>query len=226
MGMSGLHAVIVPFPAQGTINPLINLAQLLSSRGVFITFVNTEWSHKCISKAAHNDDEPAFKFLTIPDGLPPDHGRLANLGEYVIAMENLGASFAEQLVRRKNSSNHLHNNRKFHVLHSPSSQKTGSAPSDLLDIVRCLFYCSVQRQPSPLPRTYSCQSGGIEEGGQSDHLFASAASLSNKTNSWKSWRWDWRRVSTLSCGFCAWILREACMQLCRRVLKRGQKIGD
>ncbi|GLJ08508.1 hypothetical protein SUGI_0090020 [Cryptomeria japonica] len=97
MGMSGLHAVIVPFPAQGTINPLINLAQLLSSRGVFITFVNTEWSHKCISKAAHNDDEPAFKFLTIPDGLPPDHGRLANLGEYVIAMENLGASFAEQL---------------------------------------------------------------------------------------------------------------------------------
>ncbi|GLJ08488.1 hypothetical protein SUGI_0089630 [Cryptomeria japonica] len=98
MGMSGLHAVIVPFPAQGSINPLINLAQLLSSRGVFITFVNTEWSHKCISKAAHNDEEAAFKFLTIPDGLPPDHGRLANLGEYVIAMENLGPVLEHHLL--------------------------------------------------------------------------------------------------------------------------------
>ncbi|GLJ08495.1 hypothetical protein SUGI_0089800 [Cryptomeria japonica] len=98
MGMSGLHAVIVPFPAQGTINPLINLAQLLSSRGVFISFVNTEWSHKCMSKAAHNDEEPAFKFLTIPDGLPPDDGRLANLGEYVIAMENLGPVLEHHLL--------------------------------------------------------------------------------------------------------------------------------
>ncbi|GLJ08782.1 hypothetical protein SUGI_0095860 [Cryptomeria japonica] len=98
MGISGLHAVIVPFPAQGTINPLINLAQLLSSRGVFITFVNMDWSHKCMSKAAHNDDEPTFKFLTIPDGLPPDHGRLANLAEYVIAMENLGPVLEHHLL--------------------------------------------------------------------------------------------------------------------------------
>ncbi|XP_057863978.1 (R)-mandelonitrile beta-glucosyltransferase-like [Cryptomeria japonica] len=98
MGMSGLHAVIVPFPAQGTINPLINLAQLLSSRGVFITFVNMEWSHKCMSKAAHNDDEPTFKFLTNPDGLPPDHGRLANLAEYVIAVEHLGPVLEQHLL--------------------------------------------------------------------------------------------------------------------------------
>ncbi|GLJ08480.1 hypothetical protein SUGI_0089480 [Cryptomeria japonica] len=33
MKMNGLHAVMVPFPVQGTINPLINLAHLLSSRG-------------------------------------------------------------------------------------------------------------------------------------------------------------------------------------------------
>ncbi|GLJ08473.1 hypothetical protein SUGI_0089390 [Cryptomeria japonica] len=98
MGMSGLHAVIVPFLAQGTINPLINLAQLLSSRGVFITFVNMEWSHKCMSKAAHNDDEPTFKFLTNPDGLPPDHGRLANLAEYVIAVEHLGPVLEQHLL--------------------------------------------------------------------------------------------------------------------------------
>ncbi|XP_059063737.1 7-deoxyloganetin glucosyltransferase-like [Cryptomeria japonica] len=57
-----------------------------------------DWSHKCMSKAAHNDDEPTFKFLTIPDGLPPDHGRLANLAEYVIAMENLGPVLEHHLL--------------------------------------------------------------------------------------------------------------------------------
>ncbi|GLJ08472.1 hypothetical protein SUGI_0089370 [Cryptomeria japonica] len=102
MKMNGLHAVMVPFPVQGTINPLINLAHLLSSRGVFITFVNTEWSHKCMAKAAHNDDElstSTFKFLTIPDGLPPDHGRLSNSAEYATAVQNLGPVLEYHLLR-------------------------------------------------------------------------------------------------------------------------------
>ncbi|XP_059067564.1 linamarin synthase 2-like [Cryptomeria japonica] len=86
---------MVPYPAQGSINPVINFAQLLSSRGVFITFVNTEWSHSCMSKAAHKDNDDqlsnsTFKFLTIPDGLPPDHGRVANPAEYGIAIQKLG----------------------------------------------------------------------------------------------------------------------------------------
>jgi hypothetical protein len=45
-GEHALHAVIVPFPAQGHVNPLTNLAQLLAIRGVFVTFVNTDWIHK------------------------------------------------------------------------------------------------------------------------------------------------------------------------------------
>ncbi|XP_059067615.1 7-deoxyloganetin glucosyltransferase-like [Cryptomeria japonica] len=93
---------MVPFPVQGTINPLINLAHLLSSRGVFITFVNTEWSHKCMAKAAHNDDKlstSTFKFLTIPDGLPPDRGRLSNSAEYATAVQNLGPVLEYHLLR-------------------------------------------------------------------------------------------------------------------------------
>ncbi|XP_057863988.1 linamarin synthase 2-like [Cryptomeria japonica] len=52
-----------------------------------------EWSHQCMSKAAHNDDDlstSTFEFLTIPDGLPQDYGRLANLAEYLIAIQKLG----------------------------------------------------------------------------------------------------------------------------------------
>jgi hypothetical protein len=41
-GKHALHAVIVPFRAQGRVNALVNLAQLLAIRARFVTFVHTE----------------------------------------------------------------------------------------------------------------------------------------------------------------------------------------
>ena len=35
------HAVCVPFPAQGHVNPMLKLAKLLNYKGFHITFVNT-----------------------------------------------------------------------------------------------------------------------------------------------------------------------------------------
>ncbi|GLJ08748.1 hypothetical protein SUGI_0095090 [Cryptomeria japonica] len=87
--MNGLHAAMVPSPVQGSINPLINLSHFLSSRGFFITFVNTEWTHNRMSREAAAATS-TFKFLIIPDGLPPHHGRLSNLLVFVIALEKLG----------------------------------------------------------------------------------------------------------------------------------------
>ncbi|XP_062099250.1 7-deoxyloganetin glucosyltransferase-like [Humulus lupulus] len=68
------HAVCIPFPAQGHINPMLKLAKLLHSRGFHITFVNTEFNHKRLLKARGPnslDGLPSFQFETIPDGLPP-----------------------------------------------------------------------------------------------------------------------------------------------------------
>ncbi|GLJ08754.1 hypothetical protein SUGI_0095150 [Cryptomeria japonica] len=86
--MNCLHAIMVSSPAQGSINPLMNLAHLLSSRRAFITFVNTEWTHNRMSREAAAVTS-TFKFLTIADGLPPYHGCLSILPEFVIALENL-----------------------------------------------------------------------------------------------------------------------------------------
>ncbi|PRQ20707.1 putative 7-deoxyloganetin glucosyltransferase [Rosa chinensis] len=68
------HAVCVPYPAQGHINPMLKLAKLLHHKGFHITFVNTEYNHKrLLNSRGPNalDGLPSFQFKTIPDGLPP-----------------------------------------------------------------------------------------------------------------------------------------------------------
>ncbi|XP_076925129.1 7-deoxyloganetin glucosyltransferase-like isoform X1 [Bidens hawaiensis] len=68
------HVVCIPAPAQGHINPMLNLAKILHSKGFFITFVNTEFNHQRLLRTLGFDslhDRPSFHFETFPDGLPP-----------------------------------------------------------------------------------------------------------------------------------------------------------
>lgn len=68
------HAVCIPYPAQGHINPMLKLAKLLHQKGFHITFVNTEYNHRRLLKSRGADSlngVASFQFCTIPDGLPP-----------------------------------------------------------------------------------------------------------------------------------------------------------
>ncbi|KAF8370171.1 hypothetical protein HHK36_031802 [Tetracentron sinense] len=68
------HAVCIPYPAQGHINPMLKLAKLLHYKGFHITFVNTEFNHQRLLKSRGPDSLKGlhnFQFHTIPDGLPP-----------------------------------------------------------------------------------------------------------------------------------------------------------
>ncbi|KAH7533592.1 hypothetical protein FEM48_Zijuj04G0147600 [Ziziphus jujuba var. spinosa] len=68
------HAVFVPYPAQGHIKPMLQLAKLFHHKGFHITFVNTEFNHYRFLKSLGPDSLngfPDFNFETIPDGLPP-----------------------------------------------------------------------------------------------------------------------------------------------------------
>ncbi|KAM7486952.1 hypothetical protein LguiA_002961 [Lonicera macranthoides] len=68
------HAVCIPFPAQGHINPMLKLAKLLHHKGFHITFVNTEFNHQRLLRSRGSqyslDGLPLFRFETICDGLP------------------------------------------------------------------------------------------------------------------------------------------------------------
>ncbi|KAK6773206.1 hypothetical protein RDI58_028444 [Solanum bulbocastanum] len=72
--MNKPHAVCVSYPAQGHINPMLKLAKILHHKGFHITFVNTEFNHRRLlkSRGPHSlDGLLSFRFVTIPDGLPP-----------------------------------------------------------------------------------------------------------------------------------------------------------
>uniref|UniRef100_A0ACD5Z9P2 Uncharacterized protein n=1 Tax=Avena sativa TaxID=4498 RepID=A0ACD5Z9P2_AVESA len=67
------HAVVVPYPCSGNINPALQLAKLLYLQGVYVTFVNTEHNHRRVeategAEALRGRDD-GFRFETIPDGL-------------------------------------------------------------------------------------------------------------------------------------------------------------
>ncbi|QCD79146.1 linamarin synthase 2-like [Vigna unguiculata] len=68
------HIVCVPYPAQGHINPMMQLAKILRCKGFYITFVNSEYNHRRFVKS-HGPEFvkglPDFVYETIPDGLPP-----------------------------------------------------------------------------------------------------------------------------------------------------------
>ncbi|GAB4853249.1 hypothetical protein Ancab_017438 [Ancistrocladus abbreviatus] len=68
------HAICIPFPAQGHVNPMMQVAKLLHHKGFHITFVHTEYNRNRLINSlgpAALAGFPGFRFETIPDGLPP-----------------------------------------------------------------------------------------------------------------------------------------------------------
>ncbi|KAG5573315.1 hypothetical protein H5410_063081 [Solanum commersonii] len=52
------HAVCIPYPAQGHIDPMLKLAKILHHKGFHITFVNTKFNHRRLlrSRGSHSLD--------------------------------------------------------------------------------------------------------------------------------------------------------------------------
>jgi hypothetical protein len=104
------HAVLIPYPVQGQINPLFKLVKLLHLRGFHITFVNTEYNHKRLIKSRGPkafDGLTDFNFETIPNGLTPMEGN-GDVSQDIPSLcqsirKNFYRLFVELLSRLKDS---------------------------------------------------------------------------------------------------------------------------
>ncbi|KAH9307222.1 hypothetical protein KI387_035133 [Taxus chinensis] len=95
------HAVMLAFPAQGHIKPMMHFSKILSARGFYITFVNTEYIKEKMFKSGSSSHSMAdFRFETIPDGLPPHHGRMNQLAELCESITNNCPPHFEELIDR------------------------------------------------------------------------------------------------------------------------------
>ncbi|XP_064958181.1 UDP-glycosyltransferase 83A1-like [Musa acuminata AAA Group] len=72
------HALVVPFPAQGHVIPLLELSYCLVDHGFKITFVNTEINHALIAAALPEGPsmmDPMVRLISFDDGLAPGEDR-------------------------------------------------------------------------------------------------------------------------------------------------------
>ncbi|XP_059628007.1 7-deoxyloganetic acid glucosyl transferase-like [Cornus florida] len=74
------HILLFPVPIQGHVNPMLKLAELLCFHDLHVTMLISEYCHSRLLRHGNIQSRsllnPAFRFKTIPDGLPEDHPRV------------------------------------------------------------------------------------------------------------------------------------------------------
>ncbi|KAJ0667276.1 putative 7-deoxyloganetin glucosyltransferase [Helianthus annuus] len=82
------HVIVIPYPAQGHVIPLMELSQRLVNQGVRVTFVNTEINHELVTSIWVEKDsfKELMHMVSIPDGLESweDRSDLGKLTESIL----------------------------------------------------------------------------------------------------------------------------------------------
>ncbi|KAA8547919.1 hypothetical protein F0562_004348 [Nyssa sinensis] len=103
--MGNPHVLIIPYPVQGHVIPLMELAQCLVKHGFQITFVNTEVTHKRVVNAMAEKDilGDQIHLISIPDGLETWEDRNVP-GKLTEAISRTMPEKLEELIQETNRS--------------------------------------------------------------------------------------------------------------------------
>ncbi|KAL8248759.1 hypothetical protein R6Q59_005627 [Mikania micrantha] len=114
MANSKPHALIIPFPAQGHVIPLLELAQCLVNHGVKVTFINTEVTHKLVTSNWLEQEGfgDLLQMVTIPDGLEPWEDR-SDICKLTLSILQTMPGKLEQLIEM---INHEESNKITHMI--------------------------------------------------------------------------------------------------------------
>lgn len=99
------HVLAVPYPAQGHVIPLLELAQWLARTGIKVTFVNSEFNHKRILQSLSHTGSinELINLASVPDGLEPWEDR-NDLGKLEISMPKVIPQALEDLIEKINTT--------------------------------------------------------------------------------------------------------------------------
>ncbi|GLT75524.1 hypothetical protein SLA2020_472420 [Shorea laevis] len=104
--MNNPHVLVIPYPAQGHVRPLLELSQLLVKHGIKITFVNTEFSHQRIMNAFGSEVsvDASIHFVSLLDGMGVDENK-NQIGRSVESICQFMPMKLKQLINEMNRSN-------------------------------------------------------------------------------------------------------------------------
>ncbi|KAF5750409.1 UDP-Glycosyltransferase superfamily protein [Tripterygium wilfordii] len=109
------HAILIPYPLQGHVNPFVHLAMKLASKGFTITFVNTHSIHHQITKtkpdgSTANGTDDIFlearqsgldiRYATISDGFPLGFDRILNHDMFWDGVLHVFSAHVDELVAK------------------------------------------------------------------------------------------------------------------------------
>ncbi|XVF58418.1 hypothetical protein PTKIN_Ptkin07bG0065200 [Pterospermum kingtungense] len=101
--MGNPHILVIPYPMQGHITPLMELSQNLAKHGFKITFVNSDFNHKRIVDASANEVDNLIRLVSIPDGLEDGDNR-NDPTKLTLGMIEVMAGELKKLIEKINSS--------------------------------------------------------------------------------------------------------------------------
>ncbi|KAK7247283.1 hypothetical protein RIF29_42164 [Crotalaria pallida] len=101
------HVLMIPYPSQGHINPMLNFSKRLSTKGVRVTMVTTIFISKSMHILQSSSLPDSIQFDTISDGF--DQGGFAqadSIASYLSHMEAIGSKNLRELIQKHNFSDY------------------------------------------------------------------------------------------------------------------------